>query len=367
MHEPGSSETVRERLATLLGPGEPLPPDDAPEARSDDSPADEDPADVPAWTTPEEAAFLVGVPPQEVIRWAEDDQVERMTLLAGEPAEVLVRTRDVIARAHGDRPQLERVFEQPARARIRGPIALVIGAAVVAGSVLWLTRDRSDVETPTAPASVVAPSAAPGAVTNPTPAVSATPTAIPTPPGETTGQVVVGASNFVATDRSVSAYAKIRNPWGRWVPPSDVTFQVLDATGAVIALGNGLVELPPGAVKVVGIADLSLGPEAPEVADVRVIVRGAPSKPVQAMPGEVRVLGVRFEPDGGATLVTGTVHNTGERRPFVRVDCALFGDDGSLAGVAVGSAGPLANGGDDGFRLRVDRVVPASRVVCSAS
>lgn len=346
-------------------------------------------AGTPEWLTLGEAAFLADVPVGSVAKWLEAGRLEHLSLPGEDRLGVLVRVDDVMTASVDDPPpkiHSDRIAPRGRRDRRRpseglgGVTGILVGAlGLLFLAAFWWTGRGSAPSGRESPAGAPATHAvAPRSGSDEDdPEGAATSEAI----GEaspTTAKGVTSAGGrampmpgilfepvaFVSDGTWVSAAVRVSNTTERWLPASEVTFLVLDASGSTLGSDSGYVDLGPGEDQVVVADGIELPSQAGEVSTVRADLLGPPLRDREEASGSLAVADASVR----GSVVRGRVVNTGSTLGSVHVYCALYRSGGKLSGVGIALVGPMGENHVATFQIPVDHVVkPVGTPVCSAT
>jgi len=348
------------------------------------------------WLTLAEAAYISGASVEDLTARVDSGRLEHVSILGEDRFGVLVRAEDVLAPPDGSGPAPRGRGPGPGRTRPRrrrrsdglGGVTLVLVGALglmFATALWWTGRVPSSADEAAGATASGLEVVAPEPISDATADEDAQPSPLAKPPagenddgptieppagstrttsGPSQPNLTVGPVEFVSGDDWVSAAVSIENSSSRWLPASEVTFLVLDPSGATVGSGYAIVDLAPGEEAIVVADGIELGPEPPQVAAVHAELVAAPLQAPERMDGSL------FVADAGVrdSSVTGQVVNTGPARDVVRVDCAVYSSDGELSAVAIALVQPVAaNEGATFLATIANAVGPLDTVACSAT
>jgi hypothetical protein len=294
-----------------------------------------------AWVTRAEAAFVAGVPAQDVDAWIAAGRLPARTiggvvlvdlsrLSAEADAPAPPEARSVRgARARSDRaprPLGAPLLDRPAVV-VGGAAAVTIVALLVLQFALFGGGHRP------APLALAAPSAPASATGAPSIPVGRDPFADPFPAtgtGDKAGGVLVKPPGVVREGDAVTAATTVVNQDDtRWLPPSELTFVARDGTGRVIARASTTVSLGPGKAQTVVAPDLGVDPSA--IAAIEAHIRPTPLRPGAYHAPKVGVARATAVDDGKA--IAGVLSVGAGAPARATIACAMFDGLNELAGV----------------------------------
>lgn len=343
----------------------------------------------PEWLSLSEFAYLTGRSLEDVTAQLEAGRLDHVSLLGEDRLGVLIRAQDPASEGTPSTPRVRRPRRRRRSDGLGVTTLVLVGALglLFGGASWWTSRTPAPPERTAAPGTTISSpvwTSDPGgaAMTRPNPSPTPNqshgggstndPKADPSPsaaalasvPAETGSDVTVGPVEFVSREGWVSAAVWITNETGRWLPASEVTFLVLDTSGATVGSGYGIVDLAPGEEAVVVVEGIELGPEPPAIGSVRAELDAAELRAPERLDGSLFVDDAQVR----GSSVTGHVVNTGPARDVVRVDCAISSSSGQLSAVAIALVQPVAADGSATFDATIaDAVGAPGSVVCSAT
>jgi hypothetical protein len=333
----------------------------------------------PAWVTRAEAAFLAGVPAEDVDGLIETGRVPARAVggvvlvdpsgldlqpPAAPPAEARSARG---ARARSDRalrrPKATKAPRRPRAPRppkarkprrsgtrvLDRPAAVVGGAAGLTAAALLVLQFTLFGGTRRPEPLVASPAPSPVVTATHSIPVGRDPFADPfgaNGKGDRSGGLLVKPPGVVRDGDAVSAATTVVNEDdARWLPPSELTFVARDGNGRVIARTSTTVSLGPGKAETVVAPDLGVDPSA--IAAIEAHIHPAPLRSGSYQAPDVGV--IRATTTDGGKAIAGLLSVGRGAPPRTTLACAMFDGLDELAGVATGN---VALGAARGGRLR---------------
>jgi hypothetical protein len=179
------------------------------------------------------------------------------------------------------------------------------------------------------------------AVTEGSPIVAALPSAGSEPVSGIAGPapdgIEIGIVEVIHTDGGVAAVTRIRNDRSDPLPPSEVSFTLIDGSDRIIGESVTLVELAPGQTQTVGVERVAFLAGQIGGTTLRVSVHPQLQGASRVAPGRLSLSDVHLIGRGDAVSVGGRLTDGGGVDRLATISCALRGPDGELVAVVVGT------------------------------
>jgi hypothetical protein len=354
----------------------------------------------PAWVTRAEAAFLAGVPAEDVDGLIETGRVPArvvggvvlvdpsgldLKVPATSPAEARsargarARSDRALRRPKATKAPRRRKAPRPPKARksrtsgtrtLDRPAIVVVGAAGLTAAALLVLQLTlfGGTHRPT-PLALASSSPSPVATATLSIPVGRDPFADPfgtTGKGDRSGGVLVKPPGVLRDGDAVTAATTVVNEDdSRWLPPSELTFVARDGNGRIIARTSTTVSLGPGKAETVVAPDLGVDPSA--IAAIEAHIHPAPLRSGSYHASDVGV--IRAATTDGGKAIAGLLSVGRGAPPRTTLACAMFDGLDELAGVATTKVAlGAARDGRLRFWLTAQPTKPGPyRVSCSVS